>query len=191
MYTWGYIVDSALHKMSMDKNDAVHRGVVDKFVYLANEVITQVCSAVKPKESFAQFVIHESDIGHIMSMPDDFISFGDDVCTVVSCGTAREAHDDDFITRGYKSLIFLKEGIYHISYNERWYTFKTSEDTNNCIDVPNDILDCIPSYIAAECMKDDDLVRASEYRNEYEILLARIDDTSPHTNGTFKVGGDW
>ena len=70
-------------------------------------------------------------------------------------------------------------------------TFDKSLDNNYQIDVPNDILDCIPSYVASQCYKIDDDYKSQVYRNEYEMMLARIDATNYKNTKTIKIGGDW
>jgi hypothetical protein len=64
-------------------------------------------------------------------------------------------------------------------------------DNSTELDVPRDILDCLPSYIASQCMKIDDEYKASVYRNEYEIFLARIDNTHYKNVKTIEIEGDW
>ena len=80
---------------------------------------------------------------------------------------------------------------YFISYNARWYTFNKSLPDDEVIDVPNDILECIPSYIASQCYKIDDEYKASVFRNEYEIMLSRIDNSNFKNTKTIKIEGDW
>lgn len=236
MYTWGYIKESALAKLDMSNDEAVEIGLVNKFVFYANEAMTQICSAIKPNRTFAIFnvvdkyaFIHDlhckfpnitnwkfldtrpcnvEDLSldeqeawalrkqvcftmDIQSMPDDFISFGDDINTVERCGELYKSLDTDFLIQGYNKLIFRKPGLYRISYNARWFTFyKTTKDSTE-LDVPTDILDCIPSYIASQCYKVDDEQIAQIYRNEYELFLSRIDDSVYSTNKTIHIGGDW
>ena len=57
MYTYGYIVDSVLAKMDMSREYAQKNKLLDKISYYANEAMTQICSAVKPKRCFAEFVV--------------------------------------------------------------------------------------------------------------------------------------
>lgn len=115
-----------------------------------------------------------------------------------------EASDDDFVYYGYGSLLFKKPGTYKIAYNRRWLDFTTLADNDVLVvpndikgdsvlpvPVPNDILDAIPSYIASQCYKVDDEVKSSIYRNEFEMAIARIDNTDWSTSKTLKIGGDW
>ena len=196
MYTWGYIKDVTLAKLDLDALEANEQDLISRFPFYANEAMTQICSAVKPKLSYAQFNIDKNNIGLLKEMPDDFIAFSDDVNTrrwvdFNNDTWIEECHDDEVSFKGYNQLIFWKEGIYTIAYKARWYKFDKSLDDNVVINVPTDILECLPSYIASQCYKVDDETKSAIYRNEYELFLARIDDTDFKQTKTFKIGGDW
>ena len=240
MYTWGYIKNAALAKLDMDGDyeeqlDSNELNWLNRFYIYANEAMTQICSAIKPKHTFVQIktfnnVIVDSSglmidgkrydnyeltadgvkaynksepsvclykVGSLITMPSDFIAFGDDVCTVeyfdfLHNKWLEECHDDTLQYVGYNQIICREVGTYLISYKARWYTFVTS--MSNDVDlsfIPTDVLDCIPSYIASQCYKVDDEYKSSVFRNEYEMFLARIDDTNYKNSKTFKIGGDW
>lgn len=200
MYTWGYIKDVSLSKLDLEEEEATTQHLLSRFPFYANEVITQVCSTVKPKRTFAQFVITESDVGSLQTMPEDFISFGDDRCYELTEERnwqndikviKQELHDDDFEYVGYNNVLFNRAGNYFISYNARWYTFTKDLADDAVLTVPTDILECIPSYIAHQCYKIDDENKSAIYRNEYEMFFARIDDTNFKQTKTLKIGGDW
>ena len=199
-YTWGYIKDVSLSKLDLDENEATVQNLLSRFPFYANEVITQVCSSIKPKYTFENFVIDKTDVGVKQTMPDDFVSFGDDVCYMLEevrehNGETRlikvPIHDDDYEYLGYNQVVFNHPGNYFISYNARWYTFDKSLSDDELIDVPDDILDSIPSYIASQCYKIDDEYKASVFRNEYEIMLSRIDNSNFRNTKTIKIEGDW
>lgn len=199
-YTWGYIKDVSLSKLDLDENEATVQNLLSRFPFYANEVITQVCSSIKPKYTFENFVIDKTDVGVKQTMPDDFVSFGDDVCYMLEevrehNGETRlikvPIHDDDYEYLGYNQVVFKHPGNYFISYNARWYTFDKSLSDDELIDVPDDILDSIPSYIASQCYKIDDEYKASVFRNEYEIMLSRMDNSNFRNTKTIKIEGDW
>lgn len=199
-YTWGYIKDVSLSKLDLDENEATVQNLLSRFPFYANEVITQVCSSIKPKYTFENFVIDKTNVGVKQTMPDDFVSFGDDVCYMLeevrehNCETRLikvPIHDDDYEYLGYNQVVFKHPGNYFISYNARWYTFDKSLSDDELIDVPDDILDSIPSYIASQCYKIDDEYKASVFRNEYEIMLSRIDNSNFRNTKTIKIEGDW
>lgn len=196
MYTWGYIKDVSLAKLDLsDEHEASAQNFLSRFPFYANEVMTQVCSAIKPKYTFVNFTITKDDVGVAKTMPEDFISFGDDVCyELVDNGTFLEKHplyDVDFEYYGYNQVIFKRPGNFYISYNARWYKFLKSMDDDEVIDVPMDILDCIPSYIASQCYKIDDEYKAQVFRNEYELMLSRIDATNYKNTKGILIQGDW
>ena len=195
MYTWGYLKDVTLAKLDLTENEATVQNLLSRFPFYANEVITQVCSAIKPKYTFAKFEIDFGKVGVAQTMPDDFISFGDDVCyELINNGKFLEKHqifDVDFEYYGYNQVIFKHPGNFYISYNARWYTFTKAIDDNEKIDIPNDILDCIPSYIVSQCYKIDDEYKAQVFRNEYELMLSRIDATNYKNTKSILIEGDW
>lgn len=201
MYTWGYIKDCALAKLDLNKYETYDEQVntvVSRFPFYANEAMTQICSAIKPKYARANFVVTTDMIGIAQEMPDDFICFGEDRNTMDIIDTCTgetirglEAHDDDFIAEGYNQVVFFHEGTFHISYNARWFTFTTTVDDNTVINAPNDVLDCLPSYIAHQCYKIDDEVKAQLFRDEYEMALARINNNVAFAPQTIKIGGGW
>lgn len=135
--------------------------------------------------------------GTPLDMPEDFISFGDDVCYELVYNPYSksfeqcELHDDNFSYNGYNKVIFKRPGTYYISYNARWYTFLPNITDSTKLDIPTDILDCLPSYIASQCYKIDDERKASIYRNEFEIAMSRIDGTNFKNTKTIKIEGDW
>lgn len=199
-YTWGYIKDVSLSKLDLDENEATVQNLLSRFPFYANEVITQVCSSIKPKYTFENFVIDKTNVGVKQTMPDDFVSFGDDVCYMLEEVRERNGetrlikvpiHDDDYEYLGYNQVVFKHPGNYFISYNARWYTFDKSLSDDELIDVPDDILDSIPSYIASQCYKIDDEYKASVFRNEYEIMLSRIYNSNFRNTKTIKIEGDW
>jgi hypothetical protein len=219
MYTWGDLKEITFAKLDLtyDSENSIENDLLDRIPYYANEAMTQICSAIKPCVEYKEFEIDEPNtIENLSKIDNDFISFSDNInyykplnknYSVLSAYDSKvneefnkrygnyssdfvEASDDDFVYYGYGSLLFKKPGIYKIAYNKRWVDFTTLKD-DDVLSVPNDILDAIPSYIASQCYKVDDEVKSSIYRNEFEMAIARIDNTDWSTSKTLKIGGDW
>ena len=127
----------------------------------------------------------------LVTMPEDFISFGDDVNSCQLGNEISYCSDEDFSYKGYNQLMFMHEGVFTISYNARWITFTQMMKDTDKLNVPTDILECIPSYIASQCYKIDDEYKSSVFRNEYELFLSRIDDSNYKNTKSIVIGGDW
>lgn len=204
MYTWGDIKYIILAKINLtDPNEPDNETLINTFPYYANEAMTQICSAVKPKNTYIDVEVTERySVVDIMSLDPNFVRFGDDINYYKSLTTSnpydellmndyREASDDEFVYYGYSSLLFKKTGKYKISYDTRWFTFDVELEDDVVLPIPADILDAIPSYVASQCLKVDDEIKASIYRNEFEMAVARIDNTTYKNSKTLKLGGDW
>lgn len=185
MYTWGYIKECVLSKLGMSEEEANQQNFLSQFPYYANEAMTQICSAVKPKDAFTTCV--SECTGDIITMPDDFLAFSDDVVMYNNA----EASDEDFEYYNYNEFICNKVGIYRIPYKARWFFFTKDLHNSTVISAPADICEAIPSYIVSQCLKLDDELKAGAYRNEFEIFLARIDNTSFKSSKSIKIGGGW
>ena len=201
MYTWGDLQETILAKLDLDEDEATVQNLINRFPYFANEAMTQICSAVKPKHAYFEVEITNENVGTLINMPDDFISFDDDINKIayfdqyLNRTITEEATDFDFEYLG-DTLLFKRIGKFYISYNARWIdTFVNLDSATELAaggyGIPRDILDCIPSYVASQCMKIDDEYKSSVYRNEYEVFLARIDDTHYKNTKTIKIEGDW
>ena len=132
----------------------------------------------------------------------NFVSFNDDVPTVQKIICTKdwyitdssipfEAHDSDFEYKGYNKIFCKHPGIYTIPYDARWVDFTDMMNNSTIIEAPDDVIDCIPAYVVSQLFKIDDEYKASVYRNEYEMFLARIDNTDYRNSKTIEIGGDW
>ena len=191
MYTWGYIKENTLSKMDITEKLANEQGFLKRFPYCANEAMTQICSAIKPKEQY--FEITVKSVNQTCMFPDDFIAFSDNIILYApdeSCDFV-EVGDEDINYVGYNCVSCRQPGIYRIPYKARWFFFTPDLENDVVIPAPADICEAIPSYIVSQCLKVDDELKAAVYRNEFEMFLARIDDTNFKSQRTFKRGGGW
>ena len=222
--------------MDLKSDDAVAQGFINRMHVYANEALTQICSAIKPKHTRAEFNVMTrlaawnycvteygvyslrnkidtlpirpsnltetqkvfwdaydgiNKVGTPIKMPDDFIVFNDNIIQVIDGCNIVEAHDDRLQYIDDNHIMFIKPGIYYVPYNARWYLFTSTTSNDEELDIPLDICDALPSYIASQLFKIDDEVKSQIFRNEYEMFLSRIDDTNFRENRTFIVGGNW
>lgn len=202
MYTWGYIKENTLSKLNLSEEEANQQGFLSRFSYCANEAMTQICSSIKPCEKFLEIKVTEDNIDKPIVFPEDFVSFSDDAirykAPALEIG-GRVINEpgfdnvgDDFVEYfGYNEVVCKAIGTYRIPYNARWFFFTKETHNETVIPAPIDVCEAIPSYIASQCLKIDDEVKAAIYRNEYEMFLARIDDTSFRAQRSMYVGGNW
>ena len=205
MYTWKYLKNAILYKLDIDENEAIALDYYNKFVVYANEAMTHICS-IKPNRTFYNFettsnidnVNTENNIfetNTLINFPNDFISFGDGINTVVWKDKHNNIQEsvvfDSAITYVGNKIKTFFDGKYSISYNARWIIFDNDIDENKELSIPIDVLECIPSYVASQCYKSDDENKAASYRNEFEMLLSRLDDSDFRNTKTFSIGGDW
>lgn len=137
-----------------------------------------------------------------ITFPDDFVAFSDDVAMmkespiiiggqIVNSPVYEETDDETLEYVGYNQICCRKIGQYRVPYRARWFFFTKELANDVTITAPADICDALPSYIASQCLKIDDEARAAIYRNEYEMFLARMDDTSFRAQRTLHIGGGW
>lgn len=191
MYTWGYIKECTLSKLNMDEEAANQQNFLSRFPYYANEAMTQICSAVKPAEKRFCVAITEDNIGKEITMPDDFIAFSDDIVEFQQDHMISDVGDDFITYGGYNTIICHALGDYSIPYKARWFFFTKELANAEVIPAPADVCEAIPSYIVSQCYKIDDEAKAAIYRNEFEMFLARMDDTSFKRQRSFHIGGGW
>lgn len=126
-------------------------------------------------------------------MPSDFIRWSQSKAyyTDMRAKDTREATSADFNTYGDDEVLFLRPGLFRIPYDAYWFHFEPTTLSTEVIDIPMDIMECLPSYIAAQLFKIDDEQKSSILRNEFEIMIARIDDNTAQTSRSFHNGSDW
>lgn len=158
-----YLIDQPCDKSDLSLNQQKALDYYNKFVYVNDQI----------------------------KMPNDFFSWNDEKAYILTPCKNNQASDAEYNIFGSNKIIFFKPGTYLIPYNARWVRFTPSTDDDEELDVPDDIVECLPSYIVSQCYKIDDEQKSSIYRNEYEMALARIDENDMATNKGIVTRGDW
>lgn len=127
------------------------------------------------------------------NMPEDFIRWSQDkvLWSKFDDGELHEVGTESYTTYGDTQIIFFNTGVYHIPYDAYWCQFNPSMLDITEIDMPQDIMECLPAYIASQLFKIDDEQKASILRNEWEIAIARIDDNASTSRPTIHNRSDW
>lgn len=157
-----------------------------KFAYFANECLVNIANGVKPR--IAVFDIETVKENEEQVMPEDFLSFADMVNYVDG------EPDPTIVYLGDKNVMLPKVGRYKIFYNALWEPI--TEDYMNDqeqLDLPIDqsVLNCIPTYVAAQILAEDDVQRSTILKNEYELMLSRLDTNIIYQQNHYKSTGGW
>lgn len=128
----------------------------------------------------------------LITLPDNFISFADMV----------EYLDGDpgeyNIYFGRDKVKLKKPGHYIIYYNALYD--EIPEDVVNqsgenftpiYIDADQSVINCLPSYIASQVLSQDDTIRSTILKNEYELLLSGLDTDVMYETKHYKSTGGW
>ena len=199
MKTWKEITEATIHKLFLvDDTEADQYGYLNKFAYLANECLSIIANGVKPKVGVFDVKVVLKEDGkekpegafyntELIPMPEDFLSFGDMI-------NYKDGDPDPEVVYVTDSAIHLPEpGEYSIFYNAS-YDDITEEYTSNgekVINIPKSVLMCLPSYIASQVLSQDDVQRSTILKNEFELMLSRLDTNVSYEANHFKSSGGW
>lgn len=128
-----------------------------------------------------------------ISFPNDFFAWSDDInYKFDKCEKEwKEASDRDYTTYGSNKIMFNNPGLYRMAYLAKWFKILPTTDDDYELDCPDDILECIPTYIASQLYKIDDEVKSGILRNEWEMAISRIDENDYSSNKIIKDRGEW
>lgn len=184
MNKWSEIKQATLNKLFLNENEAQQQGYLEKFQYLANECLNFIANGVKPK--IAKFELSTENDGEIIEMPDDFISFADIINTLDGEPVSNVIYVDD------RHLKLPKKGDYNIYYNALWKDIERSDIENNTeLPIDKSVLNCLPTYIASQLLSLDDVQRSMILKNEFELMLARLDTNIMYEQNHFISDGGW
>lgn len=121
-----------------------------------------------------------------INMPIDFLSFADII------NYYGNEPDAEITYTGDRSLILPKEGVYRIYYNATWDEITQDDMINdNRLNIDPSVLNCLPTYMAAQLLAQDDIVRSATLKNEFELMLARLDTNIMYDTNHYKSIGGW
>lgn len=187
MKKWSEIRQGIITKLFMDEQEAnsENENYASKFAFFANECLVNIANSVKPRIAVLEVTTREDNVEQ--AMPEDFLSFADMV------NYWNGIPDPTIIYFGGK-LILPKAGTYKIFYNALWEPI--TEDYMNDQDQPDlpidqSVLNCIPTYVAAQILSEDDVQKSTMLNNEYELMLSRLDTNIMYQSNSFKSTGGW
>ena len=172
--------------MDEEEVNSENENYASKFAFFANECLVNIANGVKPR--IGVFTVETDKDNTEQQMPDDFLSFADMV------NYCNGEPDPTIVYLGDKNIVLPQKGIYHIFYNALWEPI--TEDYMNDQEQPDlpidqSVLNCIPSYVAAQILAEDDVQRSTILKNEYELMLSRLDTNIMYQSNSFKSIGGW
>lgn len=160
-------------KWVIPQHDVIYFDGLNRYIFKKGELI-------RSKHSYNQ--------DDMVMMPNDFISFAN------MTNYKDNIPDPKFIYYGDRQIMFPEVGSYKIFYNALWQEINEEYmDARKPKDLPIDqsVLNCIPTYVASQILAEDDPQRSAVLRNEYELMLSRLDTTTMYEEGHFKSTGGW
>ena len=178
MKKWSDIKQATLDKLFLEETEAQQQGYLAKFQYLANECLAMIANGVKPRIATYDVTIH-NDYEEVV-MPSDFLSF---------YVNGEPNPDIYYLTnRSFTG----PAGDYKIYYNALWQEITKDTITKDVVlDIDPSVLNCLPTYMAAQLLSQDDVQRSAILKNEFELLLSRLDTDVLLASGHFKSEGGW
>lgn len=186
MKKWSEIRQGIIDKMFMDEAEvnSENEKYAAKFAYFANECLNNIANGVKPR--IAVFDTETTEDNAEQVMPEDFLSFADMI------NYLDGSPDPTIVYLGDKNIILPKKGRYKIFYNALW---KPIDEDNMASDevlpIDQSVLNCIPTYVAAQILAEDDVQRSTILKNEYELMLSRLDTNIMYQANHFRSIGGW
>ena len=134
----------------------------------------------------------KNSMGYIISIPDDLLSFSDEARPRYESLSGDIILDIDIYYLDPKHLALPKDGNYKIWYNTEYPSVNDVKDENADLDfIPKNVLPLIPIYVASQCLMSEDIQRAMILKNEFENMLARLDDNKVLPSYSIKNESGW
>jgi hypothetical protein len=178
MKKWSEIKQAILNKLFLEENEAQQQGYLAKFQYLANECLVSIANRVKPR--VAEYTVVTEDAADVITMPKDFLSF------YVDGAPNPKIH---YLTSNMITGLVGENKIY---YNALWQEITNEDVTKDTpLDIDQSILHCLPTYVAAQLLSQDDVQRSAILKNEYELLIAGLNTDVMYETNHFESEGGW
>lgn len=195
MNKWSQIKQATLDKLYLSESEAQEQYGLQKFQRLANECINSIANTLKPRIKYLQFKVVADDVtpgvneyhlNNLIKMPSDFLSFS----SFPSYLDGVEDPEIVYVTD--KDIKVFELGEYIVVYNAIYPEITTQIVQNDTeLEIDSSILNVVPTYIAWNLLSQDDPQRSMILKNEYELMLARIDNDVRYQEKHYKSTGGW
>ena len=195
MKKWSEIKQATLNKLFMTEAEARQQLYLANFQGYANEGLNIIANGVKPRIKAFRFSVLADDVPtavgdynlkDIITMPDDFLSYAD------MTNYHNNTPWNDIVYLSDRDFVVGELGDYVIYYNALWDDIteqNIKEDTELTTHIS--VLNCLPTYIASQCLAQDDVQRSASLRNEFESMLSRLDTNIMYQEQHYQSKGGW
>lgn len=122
----------------------------------------------------------------IIGLPYDFLSFADMI------GYVDNEPDPEVIFVTDKQIVLPKPGAYKILYNAMWHEIDKTDITEDLdLKIDDSVLRTLPTYMASQLLSQDDIQRSTILKNEFELMLARLDTNIMYESNHYQSTGGW
>lgn len=195
MKKWSEIKQATLNKLFMTEAEARQQLYLANFQGYANEGLNIIANGVKPRIKAFRFSVLADDVPtavgdynlkDIITMPDDFLSYAD------MTNYHNNTPWNDIVYLSDRDFVVGELGDYVIYYNALWDDI-TEQDIKEDTELTTHIsvLNCLPTYIASQCLAQDDVQRSASLRNEFESMLSRLDTNIMYQEQHYQSKGGW
>jgi hypothetical protein len=130
-----------------------------------------------------------NNYGYLMTLPHDLLSFSDEGRNEFYNLDGDLLIDPDLLYINSKTLALPRDGTYRLWYNSEYPSITTNADDLTYI--PTNVLKIIPTYVASQLLMSEDPIKATQYKNEFELMLARLDANKPLQAYDIKNNSGW
>lgn len=124
---------------------------------------------------------------HIV-MPEDFLSFSD-YKPIFQYPDGRYGQELIFVSENTAKVPGLQTCT--VFYNGLYPHVESGDDDLVKRGIPVSVMNVIPTYVASELLMEDDIQKATMYRNQFEILAARLETSEDFRVEEIRVKGGW
>lgn len=195
MKKWSEIKQATLDKLFLTEAEAIQQGYLAKFRYLANECLNIIANGVKPRIAAFKFSVVSDDVektkdeyhlSDIVTMPEDFLSFAD----LINYHNNKPWNDIVYLSD--TDFVVGELGDYVVYYNATWDNITEDDITNDTeLTTHVSVINCLPTYIASQLLSQDDVQRSAILKNEFELMLSRLDTNVLYQGNHYQSSGGW
>lgn len=192
MNKWSVIKQRILNKLSISEDESRQQGYLSKFQDFANECLDYIANSVKPKVKSYEIITTVKN--SVAAMPDDFIGFSEHTnfltMSVENYGNGYACEDGyDSVTQTVlmldpmisyiddKTIKLPQIGTYKIYYNALYPEISDTDIKDDAVlEIDPSVLNLLPSYVASQCLTEDNIQKSVRLQNEFELGLSRLDN---------------